>query len=86
MLNLVRTVGQEIVRGEEPLKRCVPGEGVRVQGEDVDPAGDPAPDQLARGVVTQVQLRGQHEEVNWQQTRVAPNYSNYSTIRIVRTK
>ena len=34
--------------------------------EDVDLAGDPAPDQLARGVVTQVQLRGQHEEVNRQ--------------------
>ena len=66
MLNLVRTVGQEIVRGEEPLKRCVPGEGVRVQGEDVDLAGDWPPDQLARGVVIQVQLRGQNKEVQWQ--------------------
>ena len=62
----VRTVGQEIVRGEESLQGSVLGEGVRVQGKVVDLAGDRAPDQLARGVVTQVQLRGQHEEVHWQ--------------------
>ena len=62
----VRTVGQEIVRGEESLQGSVLGEGVRVKGKVVDLAGDRAPDQLARGVVTQVQLRGQHEEVNWQ--------------------
>ena len=66
MLNLVRTVGQEIVRGEEPLKRCVLREGVRVQGEDVDLAGDWPPDQLARGVVIQVKLRSQDKEVHWQ--------------------
>lgn len=62
----VRTVGQEIVRGEESLQGSVLGEGVRVKGKVVDLAGDRAPDQLARGVVTQVQLRGQHEQVNWQ--------------------
>ena len=48
----VRTVGQEIVRGEESLQGSVLGEGVRVQGKVVDLAGDRAPDQLARGVVT----------------------------------
>ena len=62
----VRTIGQEIVRGEESFQGSVLGEGVRVQGKVVDLAGDRAPDQLARGVVTQVQLRGQHEEVHWQ--------------------
>ena len=62
----VRTVGQEIVWGEESLQGSVLGEGVRVKGKVVDLAGDRAPDQLARGVVTQVQLRGQHEEVHWQ--------------------
>ena len=57
---------RQTLRGEESLQGRGPGEGVGVQGEDVDLAGDPAPDQLARGVVTQVQLRGQHEEVNRQ--------------------
>ena len=72
----VRTVGQEIVWGEESLQGSVLGEGVRVQGEHVDLAGDRAPDQLARGVVTQVQLRGQHEEVNWQPR---PGWSGVNT-------
>ena len=62
----VRTVGQEIVRGEESLQGSVLGEGVRVKGKVVDLAGDRAPDQLARGVVTQVQLRGQDKQVHGQ--------------------
>ena len=37
-----------------------------VNGEHVDLAGDRAPDQLARGVVTQVQLRGQDKQVHRQ--------------------
>ena len=57
---------RQTLRGEESLQGSVLGEGVRVQGKVVDLAGDRAPDQLTRGVVTQVQLRGQHEEVNWQ--------------------
>ena len=57
---------RQTLRGEESLQGRGPGEGVRVQGEHVDLTCDRAPDQLARGVVTQVQLRGQHEEVHWQ--------------------
>ena len=62
----VRTVGQEIVRGEESLQGSVLGEGVRVQGEDVDLAGDWPPDQLACCVVIQVKLRGQDKQVHGQ--------------------
>ena len=65
MHSAVRRAGQTL-RGEESLQGRGPGEGVGVQGEDVDLAGDRPPDQLTRGVVTQVQLRGQHEEVNRQ--------------------
>ena len=66
MENPVRTVGQETGRGEESLKGSVQREGVRVQSEDIDLAGDMAPDQLNGGVVTHVQLGGQDEEMHWQ--------------------
>ena len=62
----VRTVGQEIVRGEESLQGSVLGEGVRVKGEVADLAGDRAPDQLTRGVIPQVQLGGQDKQVHGQ--------------------
>ena len=52
--------------GEESLEGGEAGEGVWLQAEDVDLAGDLAPDQLTGGVVPQVQLRGQDEEVHWQ--------------------
>ena len=66
MESSVWTVGQEIVRGEESLQGSVLGEGVRVKGKVVDLAGDLPPDQLTRGVVTQVQLRGQDKQVHGQ--------------------
>ena len=65
MNSLVRSDGQAL-GGEESLEGRVLGEGVWVHGEDVDLAGGLAPDQLTRGVVTEVQLRGKHEEVHWQ--------------------
>ena len=57
---------RQTLRGEESLQGRGPGEGVGVQGEDVDLAGDWPPDQLACGVVIQVKLRGQDKEVHWQ--------------------
>ena len=56
----------QTLRGEESLQGRGSGEGVRVQGEHVDLASDRAPDQLARGVVTQVQLGGQDKQVHGQ--------------------
>ena len=61
----MRRAGQTL-RREESLQGSVLGEGVGVQGEDVDLAGDRAPGQLARGVVTQIQLRGQDKQVHGQ--------------------
>ena len=61
----VRRAGQP-GGGEEALEGGEAGEGVGLQAEDVDLAGDPTPDQLTRGVVPQVQLRGQDEKVHWQ--------------------
>ena len=52
--------------GEESLEGRVLREGVGVQGEYVDLACERAPGQLTGGVVTEVQLCGQDEEVNWQ--------------------
>ena len=57
---------QKILRTEESLQWSMLGNVVEIDGEDVDLVPDVGPDQLAGGVVSQVQLAGQEDQVDRQ--------------------